>query len=1516
MADSADKVTKAPDPLPAAIQPNDQDESAGGPYIIQIGQGDGSKRDDDDGVGESSEEEVKIENPENPEEPEQPPHTTLGVTQSHATHLSGAASALSRTTSETKPWYKTPNPLRWGAIPPVPAERSVSREHTAGFFSLLVFQWMAPLMSVGYKRQLEHNDIWTVNPDRAAEKLTLKLKKSFQKRVDRGDKHPLLWAMHETFFFEFWLGGILQVMATIFQVMSPFILRYLIQFANDAWDAAIAGTSAPQIGQGIGLVLGVTAMQILQSLGVNHFIYRGMMVGGQTRAVLISFVFEKSMSISGRAKAGGAKEVDSSEHDSSATEGDEGSEEEKAGEKNKEEKKKDQKKESEEGKKGNGKRPTKSDAAPGISGDGAGWGNGRIINLMSVDTYRIDQASALFHMVWSGPLAILITLAVLIVNLGYSALAGFALLAVGVPLLARAIRSLFRRRKAINKITDQRVSLTQEVLSSVRFVKYFGWESAFLDRLKAIRKREIHSIQSLLAIRNAINAVSMSMPIFASMLAFITYSLTDHTMRPAEIFSSLALFNGLRMPLNLLPLVLGQVVDAWSSIKRIQEFLLAEEREEDVTRKPSGENALELHGASFTWERTPTTKESEKGKGKGSKPGNDGTQAAKGAARPPSSSGGDASSRSTVWADEREPFKLQQLELAVARNELVAVIGTVGCGKSSLLAALAGDMRKTSGEVVLGGSRAFCPQYAWIRNATVRDNILFGKEMDRDWYNQVIDACALRPDFEMLPNGDATEIGEKGITISGGQKQRLNIARAIYYNADIVLMDDPLSAVDAHVGRHIFDRAILGLLKDKCRILATHQLWVLNRCDRIVWMEGGQIVAVDTFDNLMSNSESFQHLMETTAVEEKRDEGPVAETNESGVVEEKKRKGGGALMQQEERAVSSVPWSVYSAYIRASGTVLSAPLVILFLVIALGANMMTGLWLSYWTSDHFGMATGGYIGVYAALGFAQAFLMFCFSVMLSIFGTNASRVMLRRAVTRVLRAPMSFFDTTPLGRITNRFSRDVDIMDNNLTDAFRMYFLTLGMILSVFALVIAFFHWFALALVPLSVLFIFAAAYYRSSAREIKRFESVLRSTVFAKFSEGLSGTASIRAYGLKDHFITDLRTAIDKMNAAYYLTFSNQRWLSVRLDLVGNLLVFTVGILVVTSRFSVPPSTGGLVLSYILATVQMIQFTVRQLAEVENGMNAVERLQYYGTQLEEEAPVHTIEVRPSWPEKGEIIFDDVQMRYRANLPLVLQGFTLHVAGGERIGIVGRTGAGKSSIMSTLFRLVEVSGGRIVIDGVDISTIGLHDLRSRLAIIPQDPTLFRGTIRSNLDPFNEHTDLELWSALRQADLVPAGANLTADPLSNEASSRLHLDSAVEEDGLNFSLGQRQLMALARALVRGSRIIVCDEATSSVDMETDDKIQNTIATGFRGRTLLCIAHRLRTIIGYDRICVMDAGRIAELGTPLELWHREGGIFRGMCDRSLIRAEDIVRSAETTGAGRPSPEASSDIEGKGT
>ena len=1001
------------------------------------------------------------------------------------------------------------------------------------------------------------------------------------------------------------------------------------------------------------------------------------------------------------------------------------------------------------------------------------------------------------------------------------------------------------------------------------------------------------------------------MPVFASMLAFITYSLTSHSLEPARIFSSLALFNSLRMPLNLLPLVISQVTDAQASIGRIQEFLLAEEQTETVEWDEDMEPAVEVQDASFTWERNSTQDKEKmavfqtKGEMKAAKTAHKMEKKADKAAakkQRPGSPKDDSSSDFT----QLEPFKLSNLDFSVKRNELIAVIGTVGSGKSSLLAALAGDMRKTGGRVKMAASRAFCPQYAWIQNTTLKENILFGKPDEPEWYNEVVDACALKPDLAILPAGDQTEIGERGITLSGGQKQRLNIARAIYFDADIILMDDPLSAVDAHVGRHIMDQAICGIMKEKCRILATHQLHVLSRCDRIIWMEDGSIASVDTFNNLMRDSVGFRELMATTAQEESVEKKEKAD-DEDEIANEKKAvkkteisKPGAALMTQEERAVSSVKWDVWAAYMSQSGSRFNWPAIVVVLVMANCANIATSLWLSFWTADKFGFSTGKYIGIYASLGVSQSTLMFLFSTILSTSGTNASKSMLQKAMTRVLRAPMSFFDTTPLGRITNRFSKDVDSMDNNLTDAMRMYFITLTMIVSVFILIIVYFHYFAIALGPLFIIFLFASSYYRASAREINRHESVLRSHVFARFGESVSGTASIRAYGLQKYFMKRLRDSIDDMDSAYFLTFANQRWLSTRLDAIGNLLVFTTGILVVTSRFSVSPSIAGLVLSFVLAIVQMIQFTVRQLAEVENKMNATERIHYYGSELEEEAPLKLKEVPDSWPQTGSIDFDNVQMRYRAELPLVLQGLNMEVKGGERIGIVGRTGAGKSSIMSALFRLTELSGGQIRIDDIDIATVGLHDLRSRLAIIPQDPTLFKGTIRSNLDPFHEHSDLELWSALRKADLVGAESESTEEKRPDTADTtvegvgRIHLDTTVEEEGLNFSLGQRQLMALARALVRDSRIIVCDEATSSVDFETDRKIQETMAKGFKGKTLLCIAHRLKTIINYDRICVMDAGKIAELDEPVKLYE-QGGIFRGMCDKSGITREDFFTTA---------------------
>ena len=894
---------------------------------------------DSEGVEEteSQEEDVKEKNVK----------TLLQRSESNWSQATGTSLATTEAaeTPETRPrkrtWAEKINPLKRKNPPPVPERRTPSREKTAGFFSRLTFQWISPLMTVGYQRPLEINDVWTVNPAREVDVMAEKLLSSLENRKSAGSKRPLTMALYDTFKKEFLIGGACQLTSACVQVLSPFAMKYVIAFAGKAYAAQFHGLPAPHVANGVGLVIGITAMQTIQSLCTNHFIYNGMMVGGQCRSVLIAVIFDKAMKISARARAGGkAKDEDDEKAPDNM----------KAG--SKEEKAFFEKKLAKGGRKG-------------VSGDGLGWSNGRIVNLMSTDTYRIDQASGMFHICWTSPIQVFISLALLLINLTYSALAGFAFICIMMPLLGRAIRSLMSRRKVINKITDQRVSLTQEILSSVRFVKYFGWETSFLDRLARIRNSEISKISFLLSIRNGIMAVSMTTPIFASMLSFITYRLSKHELNPAPVFSSLALFNSLRIPLNLLPMVLGQVVDGLASIARVQEFLGAEEVQDEATWDFDANKAILVKDADFTWERAQSNNEnSAKQAEKSTKQLRQEEKAAKTKAKeekrrskqlekmevPPSPSPSGSSSDE----GEEQPFRIENIDLSVSRNELIAVIGSVGSGKSSLLGALAGDMRRTSGNVTFGSTRAFCPQYAWIQNATVKQNIVFGKEYNRKWYNEVIDACALRPDLEMLPSGDLTEIGERGITVSGGQKQRLNVARAIYFDADIILMDDPLSAVDAHVGRHIMDNAICGLLKNKCRVLATHQLHVLHRVDRIVWMKDGRIHKTSTFSDLMDNDEEFQKLMATTAVEEKEEDED--HVNDDEVEDEKKkmqkkkgRKPAVALMQQEEKAVSSVGWDVYAAYIKAAGSIWVAPMIFSLLVISQGANIVTSLWLSYWT---------------------------------------------------------------------------------------------------------------------------------------------------------------------------------------------------------------------------------------------------------------------------------------------------------------------------------------------------------------------------------------------------------------------------------------------------------------------------------------------------------------------------------------------------------------------------------------
>lgn len=1409
---------------------------------------------------------------------------------------------------KSRSWVDRLNPIKRSRPPPVPDERAESPEHKANILSVVTWWWMNHVMWVGYQRPLEENDLPHVNPKRSIAVISSNLNENFHKRVKAGSKRALLGAIWDTFRFEIVLGGLCGLFGSVAQMIAPYLLKYLIAFATEAYEANATGQPGPDIGKGIGWVVGLSAVQILTSMGNNQFFYRGMAVGGQIRAALISLIFNKAMTISGRAKAGW-KPPKTPPADLAP-----GSEEEKA---------------------------WYAEQLEETNASVQGWSNGRIINLMSTDTNRIDKAAGWFHFIWIIPISVLLTIALLLVNLTYSALPGIALFLVSVPFMGLGVRKMFKTRAKINKLTDQRVSLTQEVFQSIRFVKYYAWESDFLERISKIRSKEVRGVRVMFMIRNVTTAIGTSIPMFASMLAFITYSYTGHGLLPSSVFSSLSLFNGLRLPVMLLPMVMAMVSDASSAIVRIEDFLLAEDTLPEMSPKAefNETNAVSMTDAAFTWESAIDNSQGNEGSAKKDKEAKKAGEkkekekrkqkqkATKKEQKPvnavisdkidkSSETSTEDLQQSTEDAGRAEPFKIRDITIQVAHGEFLGVVGGVGSGKTSFLAALAGDMRKLNGDAAIGGSKAYCPQNAWIQNATVEANILFGQELDEEKFKRVVDACSLRHDLEVLPNGRYTQIGERGINVSGGQKARISLARAIYSDADIILLDDPLSAVDAHVGRNIMENALCGLLKDKCRVLATHQLHVLHHCDRIIMMDDGKIVANDTFENLVANNERFKEMMSTVDQDHQDDgvENP-AEKEENTVqkIASIAKSPGEDLMQEE--GDGSASGGIYLRYYAVAGSIFFVPLVVVLLILSQGGGIVTNLWLSWWTSDKFHYATAKYVGVYVALGIGQAILIFFFSTALSYTGTRASRLLLKYAIRRVLHAPISFFDTTPLGRIMNRFSKDVDTLDNNMTDSMRIATMTMAQIIGIFILIIAYYYYFAAALGPLMVLYIGLAMFYNVSARELSKHESRLRGRLFARFNEAIYGAATIRAYDRSESFIESINQAIDLTDSAYFLTFGNQRWLGVRIDALGVILVFVTEILVVTSRFSVSPSISGLVLSYLLGSVQMLQFTVRQAADVDNNMNSVERIDYYGREVEQEAPAHTIPVPDEWPTSGEVIFQDAHLRYRPGLPYALQQFNLHIKPGERVGIVGRTGAGKSTIIMALFRMVELSEGSIILDGMDIKTIGLNDLRSRMSIIPQDPTLFAGTVRSNLDPFNTRTDLELWSALRQAHLVDDNSNSSnanndsidkelgekeSSPNgNNHNSAQITLDSVVEEGGNNFSLGQRQLLALARALVRNSKITICDEATSSIDFETDLKIQRAMSEGFKGRTLLCIAHRLKTIIGYDRICVMDKGKVAEVASPLELYDANG-IFRSMCDQSAITREAILAAeAESHG-----------------
>lgn len=848
--------------------------------------------------------------------------------------------------------------------------------------------------------------------------------------------------------------------------------------------------------------------------------------------------------------------------------------------------------------------------------------------------------------------------------------------------------------------------------------------------------------------------------------------------------------------------------------------------------------------------------------------------------------------------------------MCIPEGSLVAVVGHVGSGKSSLLSALLGEMDKLEGTVAVKGSVAYVPQQAWIQNATLKDNIMFGQERRQTWYQRVVEACALEPDLEILPAGDETEIGEKGVNLSGGQKQRVSLARAVYCDRAVYLLDDPLSAVDAHVGKHIFEQVVgpQGLLKDKTRVLVTHGLSYLPQTDLILVMVEGEITEMGSYQHLMATEGAFAEFQRTyAAVDHPADDETVPKSgskasengstaalvgspvvgsvsklcqkNEEDKVPGEKAKQAGKLTEADKASTGLVKLSVFGSYLKAIGVTLSCVSLLLFLTQNL-MSLFSNYWLSLWTDDPVVNGTQPNrlmrLGVYGALGLFQGVSVFGYSLSTSIGGILASRCLHQSMLYDVLRSPISFFERTPSGNLVNRFAKEMDTIDTVLPSIIKMFMGSMFNVMGSCVIILIATPLVAIIIPVLGLLYFFVQRFYVASSRQLKRLESVSRSPIYTHFNESLLGTSVIRAFGEQERFIRESDQRVDHNQKAYYPSIVANRWLAVRLEFVGNCIVSFAALFAVIARESLSPGIMGLSISYALQLTASLTWLVRMSSEVETNIVAVERVKEYSDTEKEAAWKHEpSSLPPGWPTNGCIDIRGLGLRYRHDLDLAIRNITIKIDQGEKVGIVGRTGAGKSSLTLALFRIIEASEGQIFIDGVDIAQLGLHELRSRITIIPQDPVLFSGSLRMNLDPFESFSDEEVWRSLEYSHLKSFVSGLP-NKLSHECS----------EGGENLSVGQRQLLCLARALLRKTKILVLDEATAAVDMETDNLIQSTIRSQFEDCTVLTIAHRLNTVMDYTRVLVLDKGEMSEFDSPSNLLAQRGAFYKMAKDAGLV------------------------------
>ncbi|KAL7520054.1 hypothetical protein ACHAWX_004806 [Stephanocyclus meneghinianus] len=1097
--------------------------------------------------------------------------------------------------------------------------------------------------------------------------------------------------------------------------------------------------------------------------------------------------------------------------------------------------------------------------------------SGKIVNIATNDVERFLLATLFAsHILWA-PLQSVAILGVGWFVIGWSFAAGFGLLIfVFVPMQFHLSKKFAILRGKIARITDERVTQVSQAVSGVRVMKMAGWEENFEQRVASIRKAEVGQIERVNRYRALNEAIFYFCNVATSVVVFIIHVANGGLLTPRTVFTTMVLINIAQLEITKhFSLGVMGVSECYVSIGRIQKFLESPELENDieVLEETGSHCAIKVSNVTCHW-NTPR-----------------------------------AESISTV-EDADEPLSTAGLAIALDKvniefnlGELTCIIGEVGSGKSAFIQMLAGELPPSSGAIKRkrDSTIAYAPQDPWIMDGTVRENIVLGRPFDADFYDSIVNACGLNVDFAQLRDGEDTIVGDRGVQLSGGQRARIALARAFYRDADILLLDDPLSAVDSKVGRLLFYSAIqdLGLKRGKCVILVTHQHQFIGD-SRCVMMSAGSVACIGSYQQCVEESRgkitfAFQNkesFAEDTSVNDVAPQGKTTDlqsrsaassVDENILIDESTRPATKNISEHKEISQTGiVKRETFLNYLRAMPGGLWTGLFMLILFIATQGSVLAtiaaiGMWSGLPAEEQNSQRI---VGIVVGLVLTVCFLAILRAFSSFFFTVEASKRLHDQMTKSVLRSKIEFFDTNPIGRILNRFSADVgsndDQLPSTLFDFLVVFFMVLGALIS------------AVSVIPITLVFVPPMMWYFvrvrgafiTTSRELKRMEGLARSPIFAMLSESLSGIATIRSNNALDYFQQKFRVVHDAHARAFFAFISCSRWLGFRMDslMFTFLSIATFAAVIVQDQkwLNIDPGILGLALSLLIQLAGLFQWCIRQSAEVVNQMVAVERVIGF-RDIPSEAPlVNDFDSTVSdWPSKGDIDVQSLSVRYRSGLPLSLQGLTFRIEGGSRVGVVGRTGGGKSTLVQSLLRLLEAEHGQILVDGVDISKMGLHKLRRGISVIPQSPILYGGcTLRDNLDPFHNHSDEEVIKALASVHMLEAVSSLP-----------LELETVMADGGLNFSVGQRQLLCLARAILRKNKILVLDEPTANVDSRTDKLLQEAVAQSFQGATIIAVAHRLDTVIDYDKILVLGNGNVLEYGSPHELI-QSGGAFASM------------------------------------